>query len=1390
MKINFKKMACILLPLALLTATFCPMVTGAYQQGTLIADFSENNLNEAILTSLQDHTLYSEKIYHDYSGKIPGTGYFGSGDSGEDGIRTHNNYLLVYAFLFSENSGKLDRELLKSRIIAGIKYSVNTHKVGSYNCASNGKWGLVWESSLWTSALAYAGYLMGDELDSETREKLKNVVAAEADYNLNRTIPTQVKSDTKAEENGWDTNVLAIAANMYKEDSRAAQWDEKSKAFAMNTLSMSKDLTDQTIVDGKMVKEWVIGPNLYDDYSLENHGIFHPVYQMNPILELGDSALYYKMTGNEVPKAFEHNILDMYNTVLKKIVLATGEWAYPNGCDWSVDLLDHINSVAFMSTYFKDVDSKMLEHRLIQFIRARQLDNQDGRFIGPNSDIGARRESVQAERLVYTYMFHKYFGPGPSENTTWEDFVSRNSGSSTYTDGDIILNKNQNRFASFSWNSKNMGLVIPDSNNYLDNGFVNFPYQKSLTGSFTVKNKPTNQFHIKHKNRVESTNFTTTGLLSENDSTIDHYISFAALPGNAAVYMDVAKSKADITVTKEEGIPLAFQTDNISGNTRVVTSNDNSAVLDGTSLTNISGNWVNVDNSLSVVVDGSNGMKYGNRTLSNSVYYSTLYGSYNDQEKLSSKGDTIANRTAVFYSNIDSGMTANLSKGIIYPKMADGWKSAVTQDVYSNQYLIASNFYGNASKIAISLPQGAPVLAEDTIIKKNTSYSTLDYEKLDTRITNLFAFVESPSCSNLQAVQSSKVPGRFYIKNNGFDAKVKISIIHNGVNTTGQKLLKAGRSYMLELKDKTIKAVEAKYPEKPELEKIHAFLYDDKITVDWKVNFGNTAKYKSLNNSNKVLEYIIEKRKFGGKWSKAAAVPCNQTIYVDNDISSSSTYQYKITAVTDERTSSKASNYVATSPQADKYGLINILKGKPVYTSYQQSQYQPANVNDGDQNTFWVSENKYPSVTNSVYCTVDLLNKESINRIKIVPRKNYGPKDVEILISNDNIKFTSITTQTLPNSAYEIIIPPVTTRYISLMVKSSYDTVAPSRNVQIAELEVYKSAQNLFSPSYLTAEAGTFKNNNISWQDISNNEDGFIIERSSIEGVFEKIGVVGPNTTVFYDTNPISGQQYTYVVSAYNKTGRNYSRTSSVTTLSSGAGKVQNGDITAYASSAQANYPITKAFDDNAGTFYVSNEVPSSTSPAVIDLTLKETLTLDKLTFQPRINGSYYYNPKDISVYVAVYGSDYTKVKEASIPAGNTVQTVDIDLVKAEKIRIVVTSVNNPGATKNLQCAEIGVYSGVNSFDRITTAIDNSSLTKGSTAKLTVTEGKMSDGSTVDLNSAEYFYTTDDSTVAAVNDSGVITAIGQGTANIWVYVKVGDYWVRNSAQVSVIELMT
>jgi len=59
----------------------------------------------------------------------------------------------------------------------------------------------------------------------------------------------------------------------------------------------------------------------------------------------------------------------------------------------------------------------------------------------------------------------------------------------------------------------------------------------------------------------------------------------------------------------------------------------------------------------------------------------------------------------------------------------------------------------------------------------------------------------------------------------------------------------------------------------------------------------------------------------------------------------------------------------------------------------------------------------------------------------------------------------------------------------------------------------------------------------LTWTDNSNNETGFIIERSDGIHGWEEVGRVGANVTSFTDTGLRYTWQYYYRVSAYNASG-------------------------------------------------------------------------------------------------------------------------------------------------------------------------------------------------------------------------------------------------------------
>jgi hypothetical protein len=75
------------------------------------------------------------------------------------------------------------------------------------------------------------------------------------------------------------------------------------------------------------------------------------------------------------------------------------------------------------------------------------------------------------------------------------------------------------------------------------------------------------------------------------------------------------------------------------------------------------------------------------------------------------------------------------------------------------------------------------------------------------------------------------------------------------------------------------------------------------------------------------------------------------------------------------------------------------------------------------------------------------------------------------------------------------------------------------------------------APSNATAAAVSNGWVLVSWRDNSNNETGFLIQRSMNGGAWATVGSVGANVTFFDDTTATRGKSYSYRVAAYNSAG-------------------------------------------------------------------------------------------------------------------------------------------------------------------------------------------------------------------------------------------------------------
>jgi hypothetical protein len=84
------------------------------------------------------------------------------------------------------------------------------------------------------------------------------------------------------------------------EDPRRPKWEKASLRWALSSFLRPADERSTVFLDQIKVSDFFTGANMYDDFTLENHGIVHPGYMSTWSLSLGN-ALDFSMTGRKVP---------------------------------------------------------------------------------------------------------------------------------------------------------------------------------------------------------------------------------------------------------------------------------------------------------------------------------------------------------------------------------------------------------------------------------------------------------------------------------------------------------------------------------------------------------------------------------------------------------------------------------------------------------------------------------------------------------------------------------------------------------------------------------------------------------------------------------------------------------------------------------------------------------------------------------------------------------------------------------------------------------------------------------------------------------------------------------------------------------------------------------
>jgi hypothetical protein len=554
---------------------------------------------QTYLDCLRDFEPYAERNWHTatYAKAPADAGYFGEGVSGEGGIRTSCGVALAYAVLAKAFPDATNRAVRLERVRQALNFAAHTHVSGTNVCSNRKRWGHEWQSAYWAGHMGIACLVVQADLPADTIRAVQRAVADEANYRARIPPESGYVWDTKAEENAWNSHVVALAAAWMSTNTNAPLWLKSAKQYLVNTHTVAH-------TNGDPLAGWVTTVTHYPDFALENHAFYHPGYKACSGEMVGDSWLMARLANPAVAAELEpfaaHNVLAAW-TNYTYLLLDSGEMHFPAGEDWDLNDYEQNAYLAWIAAHFNDPVARWADERVAQLERYRQTINGNGRFVGPSTQVGFGRESCQAYRTALAWLHWAYatYPAGPS-TAPGPAFIHM-------PDVGVIEQRGANGFCSICYGPQTNGhparinaIIEAPTTRFPNDVYTVTPRVPGVLGLGAL-GKPTSARLI---------NLATNGNTFTAELQLTHGTN-----GTTAVYVDCTGETVAIVEVPRPANPVAsraagsftvgIENAPLNGGTRLLEWNHGSAVI-----TNLSGLTRNVTNAW-ICVAGHYGMACG-----------------------------------------------------------------------------------------------------------------------------------------------------------------------------------------------------------------------------------------------------------------------------------------------------------------------------------------------------------------------------------------------------------------------------------------------------------------------------------------------------------------------------------------------------------------------------------------------------------------------------------------------------------------------------------------------------------------------------------------------------------------------------------------------------------
>jgi autotransporter-associated beta strand protein len=637
---------------------------------------------QTYLQCLTNFETYAESIWvpATYVGAPADSGYWGDGgNSGNGGIRGNSGIAVAYATLVVALPGDPRTSTRLSRIRQALNYDAATHVTGASTTVNGGKWGWSsggaatctsqggadWQTAEWSGSMALACLLVQSNLPAATVSNVQTVVASEANHRASIPPCTRILSDgdTKAEENAWDGNILALAAAWMTNNANASNWLFAAKDYLVNTYTVSEPDLITPNTSGDPLASWISTVTIFPSYALENHGFYHPTYEMVAGMSSGDSLLMAHLadtnTAAQLLPYAEHNVMAVWTNNMDSVLTDTGDFTYPAGVDWSVRDFEHNSYITWIAAHFNDPLARWADNQLSQCVRYRQQVNGDGTFIGVSANPGGGilfyREAVEARRTAIAWLqwANADFPSGPTVAPT----------NTLMYNTDVQVIQQRSSFGTFSINydgSRTMAMIEPEALSVPTNAFIASPRIPGILGLGALGN-PTGA-------SVVSFNPTTNGFTAELRVTSSLGITeeYIDSTGESIAIIEVPRLNAGSTASSGGSFICGIENDPLTGGSRLLEWTNNSisvTALSGTSM-NISNNWICVSGRYGLAAGPAGYFQYAANTTYQRVSTSVSEAGEAEDALSFVENNQLAPRYAVWFPTKNALQTSNSAAAI------------------------------------------------------------------------------------------------------------------------------------------------------------------------------------------------------------------------------------------------------------------------------------------------------------------------------------------------------------------------------------------------------------------------------------------------------------------------------------------------------------------------------------------------------------------------------------------------------------------------------------------------------------------------------------------------------------------------------------------------------